>query len=44
MMQREAPLFAWAARQPDAREGIVSFLEKREPAWKQRSSVELPER
>ena len=44
MMQREAPLFAWAARQPDAREGIVSFLEKREPAWKQRSSVDLPER
>jgi enoyl-CoA hydratase/carnithine racemase len=43
MMKREAPLFAWTARQPDAREGIVSFLEKREPAWKLRPSADLPE-
>ena len=43
MMKREAPLFAWTARQPDAREGIVSFLEKREPAWKLKPSVDLPE-
>jgi enoyl-CoA hydratase/carnithine racemase len=44
MMKREAPLFAWSARQADAREGVVSFLEKREPAWKLRPSVDLPER
>ncbi len=42
-MEREAPLFAWTSRQPDAREGVVSFLEKREPAWKLRPSVDLPE-
>ena len=44
MMKREAPLFAWIGRQPDAREGVVSFLEKREPSWKLRPSVDLPER
>ena len=37
MMRREVPLFAWPGAQPDAREGVVSFLEKREPAWKLRS-------
>lgn len=42
MMRREAPLFAWAGRQPDAREGVLSFLEKREPVWKLRPSVDLP--
>jgi enoyl-CoA hydratase/carnithine racemase len=44
MMRRESPLFDWTSRQPDAREGVVSFLEKREPAWKLRPSVDLPER
>jgi len=44
MMKREAPLFAWSSRQADAREGGVSFLEKREPAWKLRPSMDLPER
>lgn len=44
MMRREAPLFAWVARQADAREGVSSFLEKREPAWKLRPSVDRPER
>ena len=43
MMKREAPLFAWVGRQADAREGVLSFLEKREPAWKLRPSVDLPE-
>jgi enoyl-CoA hydratase/carnithine racemase len=42
MMRREAPLFAWAGRQADAREGVLAFLEKREPAWKLRPSVDLP--
>jgi enoyl-CoA hydratase/carnithine racemase len=43
-MRREAPLFAWTARQADAREGVASFLEKREPAWKLRPSIDRPER
>jgi enoyl-CoA hydratase/carnithine racemase len=38
----EARAFAWTARQPDAREGVVAFLEKREPAWKGRAG-DLPE-
>ena len=44
MMRRESPLFGWTSRQPDAREGVVSFLEKREPAWKLRPSIDRPER
>lgn len=44
MMQREGRWFAWAGRQADAREGVLSFLEKREPAWKLRPSADLPER
>jgi enoyl-CoA hydratase/carnithine racemase len=44
MMKREAPLFGWAAGQADAREGVRSFLEKREPAWTLRPSVDLPGR
>ena len=34
MRRREEPLFAWAGGQPDAREGVVAFLEKRAPEWK----------
>ena len=34
MRRREDPLFAWIGSQPDAAEGVVSFLEKRAPAWK----------
>ncbi|MEE2703441.1 MAG: enoyl-CoA hydratase-related protein [Myxococcota bacterium] len=34
MQRREAPLFAWAGNQPDAKEGVVSFLERRKPEWK----------
>jgi enoyl-CoA hydratase/carnithine racemase len=44
MMRRENRLFAWTGQQPDAREGVLAFLEKREPAWKLRPSVDLPER
>jgi enoyl-CoA hydratase/carnithine racemase len=43
VMKREAPWFEWTTRQPDAGEGIRSFLEKREPAWKLRPSVDRPE-
>ncbi len=34
MLQREAPLFGWTGRQADAREGVLSFVEKRAPEWK----------
>jgi enoyl-CoA hydratase/carnithine racemase len=30
---REDRCFAWAGNQPDAREGVAAFLEKRLPAW-----------
>lgn len=32
--RREVRLFAWTTAQPDAREGVVAYLEKRPPAWK----------
>ena len=34
MLDKESHLFAWAGNQPDAAEGIMSFVEKRAPAWK----------
>jgi enoyl-CoA hydratase/carnithine racemase len=34
MKQREDPLFAWLGGQSDAKEGVVSFIEKRSPEWK----------
>lgn len=34
MMKAEGPAFAWIGNQPDAREGVMSFLEKRAPDWK----------
>ncbi len=43
MQKRENALFAWLGNQPDAREGIVSFVEKREPAWSMSASKDLPE-
>ena len=41
MMKREGPLFAWAGNQPDAKEGVMSFVEKREPQW-QGSANDVP--
>lgn len=38
----EGPLFAWASRQPDAVEGVKAFMEKREPKWGLKPSVDLP--
>lgn len=42
MMAREQPLFAWVANQPDSVEGVESFLEKRDPAWKLSVSRDFP--
>ncbi len=33
MMRAEGPAFAWLGNQPDAKEGVMSFLEKRPPQW-----------
>ncbi|HVR28571.1 MAG TPA: enoyl-CoA hydratase-related protein [Thermoanaerobaculia bacterium] len=33
MREREGKLFTWAGNQPDSKEGVLSFLEKRPPAW-----------
>ncbi len=33
MLKQEGRLFAWAGNQSDAREGVMSFIEKRPPEW-----------
>ncbi len=43
MRRREDPLFAWVGGQADAREGVVSFLEKRPPEWKLSATRDRPE-
>jgi len=40
---REFQLFQWVCRQPDAMEGVMSFLQKRDPAWKMSSSRDIPD-
>jgi enoyl-CoA hydratase/carnithine racemase len=42
-MAKEGPLLAWVGKQPDAAEGVRSFLERRAPEWKLRASSDLPE-
>jgi len=36
-------LFAWTGRQADAREGVMAFLEKRDPDWTLSKTKDLPE-
>jgi len=43
MRQREDPLFSWLGQQPDAKEGVLSFLEKRAPEWKLSVAKDKPE-
>lgn len=38
----EVPVFAWFGRQPDAHEGVTSFLEKREPRWTMSATTDFP--
>jgi enoyl-CoA hydratase/carnithine racemase len=35
--------FGWIARQSDAREGVVSFLEKRDPSWSMKVPGDMPD-
>ncbi len=42
-MAKEEALLAWAGKQPDAAEGVRSFLERRPPRWKLRASADLPD-
>jgi enoyl-CoA hydratase/carnithine racemase len=39
----ERELFLWFTKQPDAAEGIASFLEKRVPSWKMSKTADRPE-
>jgi enoyl-CoA hydratase/carnithine racemase len=42
MMREEGPVFAWRGNQADAKEGVMSFLEKRPPEW-QMSAADIPD-
>ena len=39
----ESRLFAWTTAQPDAREGVRAFLDKRAPRWQMSPSTDLPD-
>src|SRR3989442_1035429 len=39
----DARAFWWSSTQPDAREGVRAFLEKRAPRWSMRPSRDLPD-
>jgi enoyl-CoA hydratase/carnithine racemase len=40
--RRENALFKWIVKQEDAREGVVSYLERRRPRWGLSKNAELP--
>jgi enoyl-CoA hydratase/carnithine racemase len=42
-LEIDSKVFRWALQQPDAREGIVSFLGKRPPRFSMRPSTDMPE-
>jgi len=41
--RKENRLFAWLGSQPDAAEGITSFLERRDPEWKMSPAKDFPD-
>jgi len=40
--RREDALFHWVGKQPDAAEGVESFLDKRPPRWRMSKTRDLP--
>jgi enoyl-CoA hydratase/carnithine racemase len=42
--RQEARQLAWAGRQADAREGVIAFLEKRDPEWKLSAAKDTPQK
>jgi enoyl-CoA hydratase/carnithine racemase len=43
MAKREMRLLQWAGSQVDAQEGVMAFLEKREPKWRLSAKRDLPD-
>jgi enoyl-CoA hydratase/carnithine racemase len=43
MFDRETSLLPWLGGQPDAAEGVMAFLEKRQPEWSMRPSQDMPD-
>jgi enoyl-CoA hydratase/carnithine racemase len=41
-LERERVLFRWAGQQPDAREGVAAFLQRRAPQWQLTKHTPLP--
>ena len=39
----DARAFWWSGTQPDAREGVRAFLEKRPARWSMRPSADMPD-
>jgi len=39
----DARAFWWSGTQPDAREGVRAFLERREPRWSMRPGADMPD-
>ncbi len=42
-LKRQQQLFAWTGRQADAREGVMAFLERRDPEWSLSKNSDYPE-
>ncbi len=40
---RDDKLFGWSARQVDAREGPMAFVEKHDPQWKLQKNQDFPD-
>jgi enoyl-CoA hydratase/carnithine racemase len=39
----QSKFFNWTGRQPDAKEGVMAFLERRDPAWTLSKNDNFPE-
>lgn len=41
--KRQHRMFGWTGRQADAKEGVMAFVEKREPQWRLSKASDYPE-